>query len=96
MYVKRVKIITHCPEDGDDTTMDTISYQYRIYGENTQEMHVSNKGRDILRAFGWDPRKNVYVSETTDRILQQQGHLRLRGHKENYVEPANNFQMNYF
>ncbi len=57
MYVHRERKVTHCPEDGDDTTMDTISYEYRIYGENEQETWVSNKGRDILRAFGWDPNK---------------------------------------
>ena len=83
MYVHRERKVTHCP--GDDTTMDTISYEYRIYGENEQETWVSNKGRDILRAFGWDPKKNVYVSETTDRILQKQGHLRLRGQKDNFI-----------
>ena len=86
MYIHRVKIITR-PEDNEDTS--TISYEYRIYGENIQEMHVSNRGRDILYSFGWHPKKNVYVSETTDRILQQQGHLRLRGHKENYSEFPN-------
>ena len=80
MWVHRVTCLTH--------HADSISiwYEYKIYGENVQEMHVSNRGRDILIGFGWDPKRSTYVSRTIDRILQHQGFLRLRGHTEPFVE----------
>ena len=75
MYVHRVRHVTR----------DYTFFEYRIYDEEVQEMWVSNKGRDLLYSFGWNPRRNTYVSETTDRLLRHQGCLRLRGHAEPYT-----------